>query len=119
MAQNEATSPHVQALTVPEAQALADRLFSRSQSTLFVASPEVRRDLCMASRAIRSMLHAIDRLASRCEDEAHLLRAFQVDVGGLLTWLAEPEVRPSSSSSSVETGNATTLGSSLTQSGRQ
>ncbi len=63
MAQNEATSPHVQTLTVPEAQALADRLFSRSQSTLFVASPEVRRDLCMASRAIRSMLHVIDRLA--------------------------------------------------------
>jgi hypothetical protein len=54
---------------------------SRSQSPPFVASPEVRRDLCMASRAIRSMLHAIDRVASRCEDEAHLLRSFQIDVG--------------------------------------
>jgi len=82
MADPETISPHVQKLSVPEAQALADRLFSRSQSTLFVASPEVRRDLCMASRAIRSMIHAIDRLAAKCEDEAHLLRTFQIDVGG-------------------------------------
>jgi hypothetical protein len=59
----------------------ACRIFSRSQSTLFVASPEVRRDLYMASRAIRSLLHEIDRVASRCEDEAHILRALQVDVG--------------------------------------
>jgi hypothetical protein len=65
----EPISPHVQILTVPEAQALADRLFSRSRA-LFVASPEVPRDLCMASRAIRSLLHEIDRAASRCEDEA-------------------------------------------------
>jgi hypothetical protein len=82
MADSETISPNVQKLTVPEAQALADRLFSRSQSTLFVASPEVRRDLCMASRAIRSMLSTIDRLASECEDRAHLLRAFHIDVGG-------------------------------------
>ena len=81
-ADDDVIHPNVKTLTVPEAQALADRLFSRSQSTMFVASPEVRRDLCMASRAIRSMLHAIDRFASRCEDEAHLLRAFKVDVGG-------------------------------------
>jgi hypothetical protein len=81
-AESESIPPNVKALTVPEAQALADRLFSRSQSTLFVASPEVRRDLCMASRAIRSLLHEIDRVASRCEDEAHLLRALHVDVGG-------------------------------------
>jgi hypothetical protein len=79
---NETNHPNVKKLSVPEAQALADRLYSRSQSTLFVASPEVRRDLCMASRAIRSMIHAIDRLAAKCEDEAHLLRAFHVDVGG-------------------------------------
>jgi hypothetical protein len=82
MAEHETISPNVTTLTVPEAQALADRLFSRSLSTLFVASPEVRRDLCMASRAIRSMLSAIDRLASKCEDEAHLLRSYTVDVGG-------------------------------------
>jgi len=82
MAANETIPPNVQTLTVPEAQALADRLLSRSLSTLFEASPEVRRDLCMASRALRSMLHEVDRLASRCEDEAHLLRRFQVDVGG-------------------------------------
>jgi hypothetical protein len=74
MAEPETISPTIQKLSVPEAQALADRLYSRSLSTLFVASPEVRRDLCMASRAIRSMLSTIDRLASRCEDEAHLLR---------------------------------------------
>ena len=82
MAEEQTIPPTVQTLTVPEAQALADRLLSRSLSALFVASPEVRRDLCMASRAIRSMLHTIDRLASRCEDEAHLLRTYQVDVGG-------------------------------------
>jgi hypothetical protein len=82
MADSETISPTIQKLSVPEAQALADRLFSRSQSQLFIASPEVRRDLCMASRAIRSMLHEVDRLASKCEDTAHLLRAFTVDVGG-------------------------------------
>jgi len=82
MAENEPISPSVQKLSVHETQALADRLFSRSQSQLFVASPEVRRDLCMASRALRSLLHEIDRVASRCEDEAHLLRALQVDIGG-------------------------------------
>ncbi|HKD30900.1 MAG TPA: hypothetical protein VKC66_33955 [Xanthobacteraceae bacterium] len=81
-AEGDVTHPNVKILTVPEAQALADRLFSRSQSTLFAASPEVRRDLCIASRAIRSMLHEIDRIASRCENEAHRLRALQIDVGG-------------------------------------
>jgi hypothetical protein len=78
-AANEATlvdpSPTIRSLTVPEAQALADRLFSRSASRMFVASPEVRRDLCVASRAIRSMISTIDKLASQCEDTAHLLRA--------------------------------------------
>jgi len=76
MAANDTIPTSIQTLTVPEAQALADRLLSRSLSALFVASPEVRRDLCMASRAIRSMLHEVDRLASRCEGEAHLLRTF-------------------------------------------
>ena len=78
----EATHQNVKILTVPEAQALADRLFSRSQSTLFVASPEVRRDLCMASRVIRSLLGEVDRLASECEDRAYLLRSLKIDVGG-------------------------------------
>jgi len=82
MADNEGISPNVQTLSVREAAALADRLLSRSLSTLFDASPEVRRDLCIASRAIRSMLHEVDRLAARCEDEARLLRTFQVDVRG-------------------------------------
>jgi hypothetical protein len=82
MAEEKIIPTSVQRLTVPEAEALADRLLSRSLSSLFVASPEVRRDLCMASRAIRSMINAIDGLASRCEDEAHLLRSFQVDVSG-------------------------------------
>jgi hypothetical protein len=82
MATDETIHPNVKTLSVPEAQALADRLLSRSLSTLFVASPEVRRDLCMASRAIRSLLHEVDRYASQCEDAAHILRAFRVDVGG-------------------------------------
>jgi len=81
-ADEDVTFPNVKTLTVPEAEALADRLFSRSQSSLFVASPEVRRDLCMASRALRSLIGVVDKLASWCEDEAHLLRSFQVDVGG-------------------------------------
>ena len=82
MADNETNHPNVKTLSVPEAQALADRLLSRSLSALFVASPEVRRDLCVASRAIRSLLHEVDRFASHCEDEAHRLRAIQIDIGG-------------------------------------
>jgi hypothetical protein len=49
---------------------------------MFVASPEVCLDLCMASRVIRSLINQVDRLASQCEDTAHLLRALQIDVGG-------------------------------------
>jgi len=82
MAKDETIPTSIQTLTVPEAQALADRLLSRSLSTLFVASPEVRRDLCMASRAIRSMLHEVDRMAAYCEDGANRLRAFTIEVGG-------------------------------------
>jgi hypothetical protein len=82
MATDEINHPNIKTLSVPEAQALADRLYARSLSTLFVASPEVRRDLCMASLAIRSLLHEVDRYASQCEDAAHILRAFRVDVGG-------------------------------------
>jgi hypothetical protein len=81
-ADTDSTYANVKTLSVPEAEALADRLYSRSQSTLFVASPEVRRDLCLASRALRSLLGEVDRLASECEDRAHLLRSFRVDVSG-------------------------------------
>jgi hypothetical protein len=79
---NETTVQRVKTLSVGEANHLADRLFSRSVSKMFVASPEVCRDLCMASRVIRSLLSEVDRLASECEDRAHLLRAIQIDVGG-------------------------------------
>jgi len=69
-------------LTAGEAIYLADRLYSRSLSELFVASPEVRRDLCMASRVIRALLSRVDRLAARCEDDAHTLRNLKIDVEG-------------------------------------
>ena len=82
MGTNETTVQHVKTQSAGEASHLADRLFSRSQSTLFVASPEVCRDLCLASRVIRSLLSEVDRLASECEDRAHLLRAIKIDVGG-------------------------------------
>jgi hypothetical protein len=78
----EAISPRVATLSIPEAQALADRLMSRSLSTLFAASPQVRHDLLTASRAIRSLLHEYDRVASRLEDEAYRLRSLRIDVGG-------------------------------------
>jgi len=82
MAANETIPTSVQTLTVPEAHSLADRLLSRSLSALFVGSPEVRRDLCMASRAIRSMLHEVDRMAAYCEDGDNRLHAFTINVGG-------------------------------------
>jgi hypothetical protein len=77
----EAISPKVTTLSVTEAQALCDRLYGRSVSKMFVASPEVCIDLCMASRVIRSLMHEIDRIASKHEDDAHLLRALRIDVG--------------------------------------
>jgi hypothetical protein len=58
---------------------LADRLFSRSMSNMFVASPEFCRDLCLTSRAIRSLLHEYDRVASRLEDESHRVRSLRID----------------------------------------
>jgi hypothetical protein len=81
-ADEDVTFPHVHKLTVPEAQALAERLLFRSRSTLFAASPEVRRDLCMASRAIGSLIAEVDKLASRCEDTAYQLRTLKIDVRG-------------------------------------
>ncbi len=82
MGTNETISTNVKTLSAGEVIHLADRLFARSQSTLFVASPEVCRDLCMASRVIRSLLHEVDRLAARCEDNAHTLRSLKIDVEG-------------------------------------
>ncbi len=82
MADTEAILQSVKTLSAGEATHLAERLFSLSQSKLFVASPEMCRDLCLASRVIRSLLGEIDRLASECEDRAHLLRSLQINVEG-------------------------------------
>ena len=82
MGTNETIPPNVKMLTAGEVTHLADRLFARSQSKLFVASPEVCSDLCVASRVIRTLLSQVDRLASECEDRAHLLRALRIDVEG-------------------------------------
>ena len=82
MVAHDSTNTHVKTLTAGEATHLADRLFARSQSKLFVASPEVCSDLCVASRVIRTLLSQVDRLASECEDRAHLLRSLKIDVGG-------------------------------------
>ena len=82
MADNEAIPQNVTTLSVVEAQALADRLYSRSVSALFDATPEVKRDLRIASRAIRSLLTTVDATASRCEEVAHTLRYLRIDVGG-------------------------------------
>jgi len=82
MATDDANHPNVKTLSVNEAQALADRVYSRSVSRLFDAQPELQRDCCMASRVIRSLLHDVDRLASQCEDTARILRNLQIDVGG-------------------------------------
>ena len=54
----------------PEAQALADRLLSRSISTHSTASDQERRDLQLASRALRTLLDEVDRVASQCDDTA-------------------------------------------------
>jgi len=82
MADNNVIPPTIQTLSVAEAEALCDRLYGRSQSLLFVASPEVRRDMCLASRAIRSLIADVDKLASRCEDTAYQLRTLRIDVRG-------------------------------------
>jgi hypothetical protein len=82
MANSENIPPTVRRLSVLEAESLADRLYSRSLSIMFEASLEVRRDMCMASRAIRSLLSEYDRVASLLEDEAYRLRTLHIDVGG-------------------------------------
>jgi hypothetical protein len=52
--------PSTQTLTASEAQALADRLYARSTSPLFEGSPEVRRDIWLASKVIRFLLSTVD-----------------------------------------------------------
>jgi hypothetical protein len=81
-ATEETTHPNVKTLSAGEALYLADRLYGRSISKLFEASPEVQRDCCMASRVIRALLHEVDRIAARCEDDAHTLRNLKVEVEG-------------------------------------
>ena len=82
MGTNESTSTHVKTLTAGETHYLADRLYGRSTSLLMDIQPEVWRDMCMASRVIRTLLHEVDRLAARCEDDAHTLRNLKIDVEG-------------------------------------
>jgi len=82
MATDEPTGTHVKTLSVPEAQALADRLYSRSVSTLSTASDQERRDLQLASRALRTLLHEVDRVAAQCDDTARLLRNLTITVEG-------------------------------------
>jgi len=74
--------PNITTLSVAEAEALCDRLYSRSQSLLFVASPEVRKDMCLASRAIRNLICLVDKLADRAADESYRLRTMRIDVRG-------------------------------------
>jgi hypothetical protein len=82
MSKNETTSPETVTLSAGEVQSLADRLFSRGVSTLSTASDQERRDLQLASRALRKLLHEIDRVAAQCDDTPRLLRNLQIDVGG-------------------------------------
>ncbi|HMA72007.1 MAG TPA: hypothetical protein VKP67_11040 [Xanthobacteraceae bacterium] len=82
MATDEPTGTHVKTLSVREAQALADRLHGRSVSTLSTASDQERRDLLLASRVIRTLVHAIDRVAAQADDTVRTLRNLKIDVGG-------------------------------------
>jgi hypothetical protein len=82
MATQETNHLNVKTLSTGEANYLADRIYGRSVSELFDAQPEVKRDMCMASRVIRALLHEVDRLAARCEDDAHTLRTLKIEVEG-------------------------------------
>jgi hypothetical protein len=82
MGTEETNHPNVKTLSTGEAHYLADRLYGRSVSQLFDAQPEVKRDCCMASRVIRALLHEVDRLAARCEADAHTLRNLKIEVEG-------------------------------------
>jgi len=81
-ADDNSTHPRTQKLTAGEAQSLADRLFSRGVSTLATGTPEQTRDLLIASKIIRALLHEVDRLAARCGDATRLLRNLKIEVEG-------------------------------------
>ena len=64
MATTDVTStPVITTLTHAEVLALADRLYSRAISTLSTSGPVERRDLVTASRALRRLLSAYERVA--------------------------------------------------------
>jgi hypothetical protein len=69
-------------LTTTELQVLADRLFSRGVSQLSADTTEQSRDFRIASRAIRSLLHEVDRVASITGDVAHSLHNLRISVDG-------------------------------------
>ncbi len=82
MVEHDSTNTNIKTLTAGEVTYLADRLYGRSTSLLMDIQPEVCRDMCMASRVIRALLHEVDRIAARCEDDAHTLRNLKIDVEG-------------------------------------
>jgi hypothetical protein len=69
-------------LTAKEIQTLADRLTSRGVSRVLDDQPEMQRDMRIAARVIRTLLHEVDRVAAICSDAAHLLRNLSVEVEG-------------------------------------
>jgi hypothetical protein len=81
-ATDDPTHPNIKTLSAGEAYYLADRLYGRSVSALLDEKPEVRRDMCMASRVIRALLHEVDRIAARCEADTHTLRNLRIEVEG-------------------------------------
>jgi len=63
MANDEGIPQSVKTRSAGEAYYLADRLYGRSVSALLDEKPEVRRDMCMASRVIRALLHDLAGVA--------------------------------------------------------
>jgi hypothetical protein len=82
MGTDQTNHPNIKTLSAGEAIYLADRLYGRSVSTLMTGQPEMCRDMCMASRVIRALLHEVDRIAARCEADAHILRNLRIEVEG-------------------------------------
>jgi len=72
----------------------------------------------MASRAIRSTLHEVDRMAAYCEDDAARLRAFTIDVGGADA-CPDPNGKRALRQFFTATGRTQKPGLSRTASGRQ
>lgn len=67
-------------LTITETQ--ADRLFGRGVSKVSTDTPEQSRDLRIASQALRTLLHEVDRVASVAGDVARQLRELRVSGAG-------------------------------------